>query len=109
MTQHLEQISKATERGRHALVIVDGASWHSHKAAEDFDNVSLIHLPPYSPELNPVEQVWQWIRQREIANRCFEDYDDIVEQLSRAWNSFRSDVERVMAMCSRSWANLITI
>ncbi|MCJ8299469.1 MAG: IS630 family transposase, partial [Pseudomonadales bacterium] len=56
----------------------------------------------------PVEQVWQWLRQRELANRRFANYEDIVEQLSRAWNSFRGDVERVKSLCFRGWINLIT-
>jgi len=108
MTKHMDQISQATEYGRHALVIVDGASWHNEKTIEDIENVSILKLPPYSPELNPIEQVWQWMRQNELANRCFKNYDDIVEQVSRAWNSFRSSTERVNTMCTREWATLIT-
>lgn len=108
MTKHMRQISKATECGRHALVIVDGASWHNDNALEEIENVSILKLPPYSPELNPIEQVWQWMRQNELANRCFKNYDDIVEQVSRAWNSFRGDVHRIKTMCSRDWATLIT-
>jgi transposase len=78
MTKHMLQISEATECGRHALVIVDGASWHNEKATEDIENVSILKLPPYSPELNPIEQVWQWMRQNELAsvnkNRQFKFY-----------------------------------
>ncbi len=65
-------------------------------------------LPPYSPELNPMEQVWQWMRQRELANRCFAGYHDIVEQVSRAWNTFRSDLKKVQTITRRDWLNLIT-
>jgi len=108
MKLHLQQISDATDAERYAVVIMDCASWHSDHVANDIKNLSIIHLPPYSPELNPVEQVWQWLRQRELANRCFVNYEDIVEQLSRAWNCFREDVERVSSMCSRDWINLIT-
>ena len=108
MKLHLQQISEATAPERYAIVIMDCASWHSDKTADDIENLSIIHLPPYSPELNPVEQVWQWLRQRELANRCFSSYDDIVEQVSRAWNNFRDDVGRVNKMCSRDWTNLIT-
>ncbi|WP_415837785.1 transposase, partial [Pseudoalteromonas ostreae] len=71
-------------------------------------NVSVIPLPPYSPELNPVEQVWAWMRDRELSNRTFSDYDDIVEQVSRAWNAFRSNITNVKHMCFRAWTNLIT-
>ncbi|MDO6721630.1 IS630 family transposase, partial [Psychrosphaera sp. 1_MG-2023] len=103
MTLHMEQISKATELGRHAVVIMDGAGWHTFDTVQPFDNVTLIKLPPYSPELNPIEQVWSWIRQHHIANRCFEGYNDIVDSCTKAWNDFISDTKRVTKMCTRDW------
>jgi transposase len=57
MTQHLEQISVKTKPGRYAVVIMDGAGWHQASLVEGFKNVNIIKLPPYSPELNPIEQV----------------------------------------------------
>ncbi|MBA6340592.1 transposase [Colwellia sp. MB02u-10] len=50
--------------------------------------MGIIHIPPYSPELNPIEQVWSWLRQNEIVNRSFADYEDIVDMCSIAWNNF---------------------
>ena len=93
MKLHMEQISKATPSGRHSVV-------------EEFDNLSIIKLPAYSPELNPIEQVWQWLRQNELANKCFTDYEDIIKSCSDAWNSFISDIKRVQSMCSRDWLDL---
>ncbi|MDN3381054.1 IS630 family transposase, partial [Pseudoalteromonas sp. APC 3893] len=61
-----------------------------------------------SPELNPIEQVWAWMRSRALSNRTFVSYDDIVEQVSRPWNAFRSDIDNVKRICSRTWINLIT-
>ncbi|GEA49904.1 hypothetical protein VIN01S_07080 [Vibrio inusitatus NBRC 102082] len=55
MIDHLKQISSATDKGRHAVVIMDGAGWHTEDIANEFENVSIIKLPPYSPELNPIE------------------------------------------------------
>ena len=107
MRIHLQQISDATQVGRHAVVIMDGAGWHRKHLEDEFDNLSIIRLPPYSPELNPVEQVWQWLRQHHLANRCFNGYSDIVESCSTAWNDFRSSINRVIRMCSREWINLI--
>ena len=103
MREHLSLISKRTQAGRYAIIIVDGAAWHQHHLAEEFANLSIIKLPPYSPELNPIEQVRQWLRQNKLANRCFEGYEDIVEQCCRAWNSFISDSKRVVSLCSRDW------
>ncbi|EOB4963803.1 TPA: hypothetical protein I7203_14945 [Vibrio vulnificus] len=88
MVEHLKQLSAVTEKGRHAVVIMDGAGWHTNDIAEPFDNVSIIKLPPYSPELNPIEQMWSWLRQHYLANQSFEDYEDIVSKVCRAWNSF---------------------
>ena len=107
MREHLALISKATASDRYAVVIMDGASWHQHYLADAFENLSIIKLPPYSPELNPVGQVWQWMRQNEIANRCFSGYDDIVNQCTKAWNQFRAERNRVMRMCHRDWIELV--
>lgn len=104
MTQHLKQISEATEEGRHAVVVMGGAEWHTVDTAMPFGNVTLIKLPPYSPELNPIEQVWSWLRQHCLSNRVFKDYEDIVEQVSKAWNTFVSDKQRVKSICRRKWA-----
>ena len=84
MQQHLELISKRTQPGRHAVIIMDGAGWHTDDIAQEIDNLSVIKLPPYSPELNPVEQVWSWLRQHHLANRCFNGYEDIVDASSAA-------------------------
>lgn len=103
MREHLRLISLRTEDRHHAVIIVDGAAWHQEYLADEFENITIIKLPPYSPELNPIEQVWQWLRQNELANRCFNGYEDIVNECSRAWNSFISDANRVKNMCTRDW------
>ncbi|MBA5683810.1 IS630 family transposase [Photobacterium damselae subsp. damselae] len=111
MIEHLKQISSVTEKGRHAIVIMDGAGWHTEDIADDFQNISIIKLPPYSPELNPIEQVWSWLRQHYLANQSFSDYEDIVSKVCSAWNSFLECCflecsTRVTKMCSRRWTDL---
>lgn len=108
MNQHLHQIANVTEKGRHAVVIMDGAGWHTEDVVSNLDNVSIIKLPPYSPELNSIEQVWSWMRQRHLANQAFRNYDDIVDKVCEAWNSFLRCSDRVRETCSRSWHNLIS-
>lgn len=107
MRQHMSQISQATPLGRHAVVIIDGAGWHTYDTASQFKNLTLIKLPPYSPELNPIEQVWSWLRQHCLSNRVFSGYEEIVDEVSKAWNQFISVPERVRRMCAREWINLI--
>ncbi|WP_284205863.1 IS630 family transposase [Psychromonas marina] len=62
MKEHLALITNATEVDRHTVVIMDGASWHQEYLDDAFPNLSIIHIPPYSPELNTIEQVWSWMR-----------------------------------------------
>lgn len=106
MKQHLAQISEVTEDGRHAVVLMDGAGWHTNSLDEDFDNVIVIKIPPYSPELNPIEQVWSWLRQHHLANQCFKNYDDIIDKVCDAWNDFLKCSKRVTQTCSRDWINM---
>ena len=106
MGQHLKQISNVTEKGRHAVVLMDGAGWHTEDVIRDFANVSIIKLPPYSPELNAIEQVWSWMRQRYLANQAFQNYEEIVDKVCNAWNHFLESRGRVRKMCSRNWHNL---
>ena len=82
---------------------LDGAGWHQAALADELKNVKIIKLPPYSPELNPIEQVWGWLRQHHLANRCFKNYEDIVNACTIAWNDFVSDKVRVTKMCFRDW------
>ena len=105
MALHIEQISMVVPAGRHALVIVDGASWHGSKL--NMHNVTLIKLPPYAPELNPVEQIWHWLRQRKLANRSFKSYEEIVDVSCEAWNFFTEQADLINTMCTRKWTDLL--
>ena len=69
MKAHMQAISDAVPEGRHALVIMDGAGWHQETL--DLPNVTLLKLPPYSPALNPCEQVWRYLKENFLSNRCF--------------------------------------
>ncbi|HIF9316946.1 transposase [Photobacterium damselae] len=68
--------------------------------------MSVIKLPPYSPERNPIEQVWSWLRQHYLANQSFSDYEDIVSKVCSAWNIFLECSTSVTKMCSRRWTGL---
>jgi transposase len=104
MQLHLDEISKNVEEGFHAIVLMDRASWHTTEAMKIPINISLFPLPPYSPELNPMEQVWQKIKGDNLTNRAFKDYDDIVKSCVKAWNSFCDEEGNIKQLCSRAWA-----
>jgi len=106
MVLHLKEISAHIPKGRHAILVLDGAAWHTTKKIQIFDNLSIMPLPPASPELNPVEQIWQCLRDNWLANRCFDGYDAIVGACCHAWNWFVDLPEKISQLCSRTWANL---
>lgn len=93
--------------GRHSLIILDQAGWHTTGKIKKFDNITLIPLPAASPELNATEQVSRQLREDNLANRCFENKEDIVQSCCDAWNNFDSKPGAVQKLCSRSWSNLI--
>ena len=78
MAAHLIEISAAVDPGAHAVLIVDQAGWHLTPKLAIPDNITVLALPPRSPELNPVENVWQFMRDNWLSNRIFKSYEDIV-------------------------------
>ena len=70
------------------------------------DNISLLPLPPYSPELNPVENVWQFLRANWRAISVFDDYPAIVDACCLAWNRFADDPKTVTSITNRQWAQV---
>ncbi|SFK95537.1 transposase, partial [Falsiroseomonas stagni] len=70
------------------------------------ENISLLPLPPYSPELNPVENVWQFLRQNQLSNRVYETYDAIVDACCDAWNALINDPSRITSIATRDYAQV---
>jgi hypothetical protein len=103
MNDHLAEIARTVAPGAHAVLVLDGAGWHGGHALVVPDNVSLLVLPPYSPELNPVENVWQYLRANWLAISVFDDYDAIVDACCHAWNHFAEKPETVSSITSRHW------
>ena len=63
---------------------------------------------PYSPELNPVENIWQFLRQNLLGNRVFKTYNDILDACCAAWNTLVEEKERIASIATRDWASVIT-
>jgi len=106
MQLHLNEISKYVEADFHAIVLIDRATWHTTEALNIPGNISLLPLPPYSPELNPMEQVWQKLKHSKLSNKTFKDYDEILDCCANAWNSFCDEEGNIKSLCSRAWAQL---
>lgn len=105
MQEHLAEISNAVDPGAHAVLILDQAGWHVMPKLKVPDNITLMFLPPRSPELNPVENLWQFMRDNWLSNRVFKDYDDIVDQCCRAWNRLVDQPWKIMSIGMRDWAH----
>ena len=108
MNLHLREISAHVAPGAHAILVLDGAGWHrSGGKLVVPDNIGLLHLPPYSPELNPVENIWQFLRQNFLSNRVFDSYDAIVDACCDAWNALIAMPERIRSIASRDYARTV--
>jgi hypothetical protein len=107
MNLHLEEISSQVTQGSHAVLLLDRAGWHQTGGKLRLPrNISLLHLPPYSPELNPAENIWQFLRQNHLSNRIFESYTDIVDACCAAWNAIVSEPKRIASIAIRDWASV---
>jgi transposase len=104
--RHLAEIAATVEAGAHALLVLDGASWHRAQALVVPDNIPMLTLPPYSPELNPIELVWEYLRANKLAITVFDGYDDIVDKCCDAWNFFANDPATVVSITSPEWAKV---
>jgi hypothetical protein len=104
MQLHLDEISANVAPGAHAVVLLDRAGWHTTRKLKAPQNLTLMALPPRSPELNPQENVWQFLRQRFLSNRVFQTYDDIVEAACDAWNRLLDEPQRITSIGTRQWA-----
>ena len=109
MNRHLAAISRDVSPGHHAVVTLDGAGWHQPgDKLRVPDNISLLHLPAYSPELNPVENIWQFLRQNYLSNRVFASYSAIVDACCDAWRKLEAMPDRVSSIGLRDWAKTVS-
>ena len=105
MQRHLDEISRRVRRASHAVLLLDRAGWHTTGALAVPTNITLVFLPPRSPELNPAENVWQYLRQNHLSNRVFATYDDILEAACQAWNRLIDKPSKITSIGMRDWAH----
>ncbi len=106
MEAHLAEISGRVSPGAHAVLVLDGAGWHSSPRLRVPDNISLLPLPRYSPELNPVENVWQYLRQNWLSHRVWDSYEAVAAACCDAWNALMRSPERIASITTRAWAQV---
>src|ERR1700677_1828504 len=105
MNLHLAEIAAQIAPGAHAALLVDQAGWHLSGRLVMPPNITLIPLPAKCPELNPQENVWQFLRDNWLSNRIFKSYDDVVDHCCEAWNNLVDHPWRIMSIGLRNWAH----
>ena len=86
MNRFLAELSQAVSPGAHAVVLMDKAGWHTAGDLAVPENLSLVFLPPYSPELNPIERLWLHLRDNRLTHRVFRTTEEIIDGCCDAWN-----------------------
>ena len=105
MGEHLKEISAQVTPGAHAVLLLDRAGWHQQgKRLPVPDNISLLPLPAYSPELNPMENVWEFLRGNFLSHRVWDTYELILKACRDAWNKLMRMPERIASLTQRPWA-----
>jgi transposase len=105
MSLHLAEIAAEVAPGGHAVLILDQAGWHLSKRLAVPKNITLVALPPKCPELNPVENVWQFLRDNWLSNRVFTSYEALLDHCCDAWNRLVDQPWRIMSIGLRDWAH----
>lgn len=107
MSEHLAEISTQATPGAHAVLVCDRAGWHqAGKQLRLPANITLLPLPPYSPELNPMENVWHYLRENKLCARVWDSYDAIVDACVDAWRFLTNDPDRIQSIGAHEWARV---
>jgi transposase len=103
MQAFLNSFSETIAENEHAVMMLDQAGWHGSNGLTVPANITLVPLPAYSPELNPVERVWLYLKERFLSHRLLADYDAIVDAACNAWNRLLTEAGRIKSLCSYPW------
>ena len=103
MNLFLAELGQAIAPGAHGIVLMDKAGWHTSGDLVVPENLSLIFLPPYSPELNPIERLWLHLRDNRLSHCVFQTTDEIVDSCCDAWNWLLGQTGRIRSLCSYPW------
>lgn len=98
MNVFLKMLGEELGPREHAVLIMDQAGWHKSRALALPENITVLLLPPYSPELNPVERLWAYLRSHYLSNRVFDDYQHLLDAGAEAWQ--RLTPERLRSVCA---------
>ncbi|HBS29360.1 MAG TPA: hypothetical protein DEB06_07905 [Phycisphaerales bacterium] len=95
----LRMLSDELDEREHAVPNMDQAGWHKARRLVVPDNMTVLHLPPYAPELNPVERLWAHLRQHDLSNRVFDDCAHLLDAGAQAWQLLMPERLRTVCAC----------
>ena len=105
MSDHLRMICEQADPDGHVVLVLDGAGWHHAQALVVPERMTLLFLPPYSPELNAIERLWAYLKSHYLSNRVYADEAEIDAALREAWNGLTAD--RIMSVTRTEWIELL--
>ena len=82
---------------------MDQAGWHKAKNLKSFDNIKIVDLPPYSPELNPVEHIWEYIRENHFYNQPCNSLDEVEEKLTFSLVELNANKNTLQSLIGFHW------
>jgi hypothetical protein len=104
MDLFLAELARAIPGGTHAVLVLDRAGWHVSGDLIVPANLTLAHLPPYSPELNPVERVWLYLRERWLSHRVLAGgHEAVLDAACAAWNALLAEPGRLRSLTYYPW------
>jgi transposase len=103
MQVYLDKFAETIGTDEHVFLVLDQAGWHQAKALRIPANMTLEPLPPRSPELNPVERVWLFLKQKFLSHRLLNDYEAILDAAVAAWNRMANETGRLASLSSYPW------
>ena len=90
----------------HGVLILDRAGWHTTTGLDVPANITLLALPPRAPELTPMENIWQFMRDNWLSNRIFKSCEEIVALCCEAWNKLIDQPWKIISIGMREWAHV---
>ena len=102
MQMFLDEVSQR-HPDRRIIMVLDGASWHTAVHLKPPANMQLLRLPPYAPELNPVEHIWDELREKSFHNKAFDSMGAVENQLQTALVTLENDPSRVRSIVAWDW------
>ena len=108
MNLFLAELAQAVAPGAHAVVLMDKAGWHIADELVVPANVTPVFLPPYSPELNPIERLWLYLKDNQLSHCVFDTTADIIDACCDAWNGLLTETGRIRSLCSYPWLQKVS-